>query len=135
MLFSIDFVDHEEDSFLGFAKYACQLLIDRRQAVLCIDNEKEKIALAQRFLCGATHLRTQFIPRLRDRHPAGVPQRERALAASANRRNPITCDSGLIMNDGNLPADQTIEQRGLTYVWPPDDCDIGHVESTFLPMF
>ena len=80
----------------------------------------------ERFLRGAPHLRAQFIPRLRDRQPAGVPQGERPRATSANRRNPVACDSGLIVNDGNLPADQTIEQRGLAYVWPADDCNIRH---------
>jgi hypothetical protein len=42
----------------------------------------------------------------------------------ANRGNPVTCDSGLIMNDGNLSADQPIEQRGLAHVRPTDDCDV-----------
>lgn len=31
------------------------------------------------------------------------------------------------MNDGNLPADQTIEQRRLAYVWPADDRDARHI--------
>ena len=29
------------------------------------------------------------------------------------------------MDDGNLSADKTIEQRGLAYVWPSDNRDIG----------
>src|SRR5256885_9093119 len=87
-------------------------------------NEKKKIALAQCFLSSATHLAAQFIPRLRDRHPAGVPQRERTRAVVANCGNPVACDSGLIMNNGDLAADQTIEQRRLTYVRTTDDCDI-----------
>ena len=57
-------------------------------------------------------------------NPAGVPQCERALAASADCRNPVACDSGLIMNNGNFPADKTIEQRGLTYIRPSDNCHI-----------
>jgi hypothetical protein len=58
---------------------------------------------------GAVHLHAQFIPRLRDRHSACVPYGERARTAIANRRNPVACDSGLIMNDGNLSADKAIE--------------------------
>src|SRR6202030_743350 len=99
--------------------------IDRRQTFLCIDNEEEKIAVAQRFFCGAAYFRAQFT--LADaENPAGVPHCERARAPSANPRNPVACDSGLVVNDGNLPADHTIEQRGLTYVRPTDDCDIRH---------
>ena len=60
-------------------------------------------------------------------NPAGVPHCERARAPSANPRNPVARDSRLIVNDGNLPADQAIEQRGLAYVWPADDCDIRHI--------
>ena len=79
----------------------------------------------ERFLCGAPHLRAQFAF-TDSENPAGVPQRERERSARADCRNPVACDSGLIVNDGNLPADQTIEQRGLAYVWPADDCNIRH---------
>src|SRR5206468_8973813 len=86
-------------------------------------HEKEKIALAQRFFCGTAHLCAQF-PFADTNDPAGVPHCERPGGAFANRGNSIACDSGLIMNDGNLSADKAIEQRRLAYVWPPDNCDI-----------
>ena len=39
-------------------------------------------------------------------NPAGVPQCERALAASAGCRKPVACDPRLIMNNRNLSAEQ-----------------------------
>jgi hypothetical protein len=124
VLFNVDFVNCEHGWFSRLAQHARQFFIDGRQSFLRIDNEEQKIAVVERFLCGATHLAAQFVPRLRDRQPAGIPQRERTRAAIANCGNPVACDSRLIMNNGNLPADQTIEQRGLAYVRPADDCDI-----------
>ena len=77
----------------------------------------------QRLFCAEPHLCAQLA--FTDAEDsARVPHCERARGALANRGNPVACDSGLIMNDGNLSADQAIEQRGLAYVWPADNCDI-----------
>jgi hypothetical protein len=56
---------------------------------------------------------------------AGVPQCERALAAGAHCRKPVTRDPGLIMNNRNLATDKTVEQRGLTHIRPSDDRHVG----------
>ena len=53
MLCVIDFVDHEHDGRFGFAQHLRQILIDRREAMLRIDHEKNEIALVHRRIgCG-----------------------------------------------------------------------------------
>jgi hypothetical protein len=93
---------------LRFAQHARKLFVDRRQTFFCIDNEKQKIAVAKRFPGGAANLRCQF--RFTGaKNPAGVPKNKRPCATRANRGNPVARNSGLIVNDGNFSPDQTIE--------------------------
>ena len=60
-MFSIvNLVDGQDHGLLRFAQEAGDLFIDRGQAFLSVDHEKQKIALAQRFLGLTAHLRAQF---------------------------------------------------------------------------
>src|SRR6266480_5546697 len=123
VLVVINLINYEHDRFLRFAQCARQVFIDRRQAFFCIDNEQYKIALAQRFFCGEAYLGAQLASADAE-DSAGIPHCEWACAAIANCRNPVACDSRLIMNNSDLSTDQAIEQGGLTHVWPTDDRDI-----------
>src|SRR5438046_3836230 len=123
VLVVINLINYEHDRFLRFAQCARQVFIDRRQAFFCIDNEQYKIALAQRFFCGEAYLGAQLASADAE-DSAGIPHCEWACAAIANCRNPVACDSRLIMNNSDLSTDQAIEQRGLAYVRATDNCDI-----------
>src|SRR5262245_50994007 len=82
-----------------------------------MNDEKNKIALAQCIFSGVPYLLGQFrFARAED--PASVPQCERALAASADCRKPVTRDPRLIMNNCNFPPKETIKQSGLAYIRP-----------------
>jgi hypothetical protein len=72
MFFVINLVDDQEHRLLGFAQDAGELFIDRGQAFLGVDDEKQKIALAQCFLGGAAYLRAQF-RFASSENPAGIP--------------------------------------------------------------
>ena len=58
MFFVIDLVDHQDYGLLRFAQHARKLFVDWRQAFFCIDDKKQKIAVAKRFLGGAANLRS-----------------------------------------------------------------------------
>ena len=108
MFFIVDLVDHQDHGLLRFAQSARKLCVDRRQTFFCINNEKQKIAVAKRFLGGAANLRSQFCF-TGAKNPARVPKNKRPCAARANRGNPISRNSRLVVNDGNFSPDKTIE--------------------------
>src|ERR1043166_9149898 len=105
---------------MQFSQFGRQLLIDGRESLLSIDDEKKKIAFAQRVLGSASHpLRPP--PFSGAENSAGIPQDERAFAAIALCREAVSRDPRLIMNNCNFPAKETIEQCRLAYVWPADN--------------
>src|SRR5438270_11232477 len=108
MLLDVDLVNDEDDWFPRFAQRACEFFVDWRQSVLCINNEQKKIAFAQRLLGGAANLIGEVFF-ARAENSAGVPKHKRFLSASADRRDSIACDSGLIVNDGDFSTDEPIK--------------------------
>ena len=108
MFFIVDLVDYKNRRFLRFAQRARKLFVYWRQTFFCIDDEKQKIAVAKRFLGGAANLPGQF-RFTRAKNPAGVPKNKRPCAACANRGNSVARNSRLIVNDGNFSPDETIE--------------------------
>src|ERR1700751_1434203 len=105
MLVTIDFVNHEHHWFVGFAQHSRQFLINWRQTFLRVDDEKKKIALAQRVFGGVPYLLGQFGFACAENSPS-IPHGEWALATSAGCRKPVARDSGLVMNNRDLPADK-----------------------------
>jgi hypothetical protein len=124
VLLSVYFINHKHDWFLRFAQHPRQFRIHWRQTFLSVDNEKEKITLAQGVLGGVPYLLGQFGFACAE-NPAGVPKCEWPLAASAGCRKPVARDPGLIMNNRNFPANKTVEQRRLAYVGPSDNRHVG----------
>src|SRR5438477_12603576 len=108
MLIIVELDDYKKRRFLRFAQRARKLFVYWRQAFFCIDDEKQKIAVAKRFLGGAANLPGQF--RFTGaKNPGGVPKNKRPCAACANRGNSVARNSRLIVNDGNFSPDETIE--------------------------
>ncbi len=123
MLLIVDLVNNEDDSFVSLAQSSGEFLVNRRKSFFRIDHEQKKIAFARSFLGGMTHLRGQF-HFARAKNSAGVPKIERPLRACANCRKPVARYARLIMNDSNLPADESIEQCRFSNVLAPDDRDV-----------
>src|SRR5262249_24122358 len=94
------------------------------QAFLGVNDEKKKVAFAQRVFCDVLHLLRQFGFAYAD-NSARVPKCEWAFAASTGCRKAVTRDPGLIMNNRNFPASKTVEQRRLAYIRPSDNRDVG----------
>src|SRR6516225_782642 len=120
MLFVIYLVNHKYDRLVRFSQHSRQFAIDRRQAFLAVNDEKKKVALAQRVFGDVLH----FVRQLRFAYAdnsARVPKCERAFAASTRCRKPVPRNPGLIMNDCNFPASETVEQRRLAYIRPSDN--------------
>src|SRR5690242_18513033 len=112
MLAGVYLVNYQDDRLVRPSQHSRQILVDRREALFRVDHEKKKIARPQCVFGGALYLPGQF-RFARAKNPAGVPQGERMVATSAGSRKPVPRNSGLIMNNGNLSADQAIEQRRL----------------------
>ena len=123
MLLGIYLINHEHDRLSRFAQHSPHFLIERRQAFLRVHDKKENVALAQRFIRSAANLLCQ-LSFASPKDAAGVPQCEGALTPGADCRKPVACDPRLPVDDRNLSANEAIEQRGLTYVRPPDDYDV-----------
>src|SRR5439155_5302268 len=104
----VDFVDYKDHRFLRFTQHERKLFVYRGQTFFGIDDEKQKIAVAKRFLGGAANLRGQF-RFTRAKNAAGVPKNKRPCATCANRGNSVARNSRLIVNDGNFSPDETIE--------------------------
>jgi hypothetical protein len=124
VLLDVYFINHQHDWFSRFAQHPRQFRIHWRQTFLSVDNEKKKITLAQRVFGGVPYLPGEFGFACAE-NPAGIPNCERPLTASAGCRKPVARDPGLIMNNCNFPANKTIEQRGLAYVRPSDNRYVG----------
>src|SRR5215470_367096 len=110
MLFVIYLVNHQYDWLVRFSQHSRQFFIDRRQTFLSINDEKKKVAFAQRVFGDVRHLLGQFGFASAE-NPAGVRQCERAFAASTGCRKAVARDPGLTMNNRNFPASKTVEQR------------------------
>src|ERR1051326_3990418 len=107
MLPGIYFIDHQHDRLMQFSQFGRQLLIDGRESLLSIDDEKKKIAFAQRVLGSASHPLGQLRFSGAE-NSAGIPQGERAFAASAPCREAVPGDPRLIMNNCNFAAKEPI---------------------------
>ena len=107
MFFNVDLVDDQDHRLLRFAQETREFLIDRRQAFLGVDDEKEKITLAQRFLGGAANLPGQF-RFTRAKNPPGIPK-YKGRRHSRKPRKSVARNPGLIVDDGNFAPNQTIK--------------------------
>ena len=120
MFVVVDLVNHKHDRFARPAQRAREIFVDRREPLLGIDHEQKKIAFIQRLLRGLLHLGSELFF-AGAKNSARVPNRERFFSARADRRDSVARDSRLIVNDRDLPADQSIKQRGLSDIWATND--------------
>src|SRR5262245_52332435 len=125
MLFIIYLVNHQYDWLVRFSQHSRQLLIDRRQAFLSIDDEKKKVAFSQRVFGDVLHLLGQFGFACAE-NPAGVPQCKRAFAANTGCRKPVARDPGLVMNNRNFSASQTVETRRPAYIRTSENSNLAN---------
>ncbi len=121
----IDLVDHEDDRRLRFAQDSRKLLVDRRESVLRVHHKQDHVAFAHGGIRRAPNLRPQF-HFAGASNSSGVPDRKRPRPAHAGSGQPVARDAGLIVDDGDVPAGEPVEQRRFAYIGPADDGDFAH---------
>src|SRR5215218_698751 len=93
-----------------------------------VDHENDHIGLAD----GHVGLLTRVVSDLGERfgfdflivlQAAGIDKRELDPAPVGRAVDAVAGRPRLIFNDGAPFTDQAVEQRGLAYVWPADDCN------------
>ena len=54
------FINDKDDWFARFAQHTCEFVIDRRQTLLGINEQKQKLTFVDRFFRGMPYLGEQF---------------------------------------------------------------------------
>ena len=128
----VEFVDHEDDRTRGAAQLGRQLGIERQQAVLAIENKKHHVRPLDRLIGRAMRgLGKVRIGRRAD--TAGVHDAERRPPQIAHRLDAVAGHAGLVVDNGNAPPGQTVEERGLSHIGTPDENDLLHVARSAPP--
>ena len=92
------------------------------QPVLGVHDEQEQIGLADRLHDLPADLRIHRIVRI-VRQPAGVDQPKGAAVPVGEAEVTVARGAGLVTDDGRLPADDAIEERGFADVGAANDGD------------
>ena len=126
VLIDIDLVDGEEERLGGAAHQFGEVLVQRRETVLPVDDEEEHVGRGEGDIDFGVNLfgeaRVHFCP-----NAAGVDDLERVVAQFALRRDAITGDPGHVVDDGNLPPRETVKEGGFADIRTADDGDCaGH---------
>src|SRR5688572_7534638 len=122
----------------------CELLLDRDDAVLRVDDEEDEVRLVDGDVGLAAHgvLETgdaaDRVPRARPRYliePTRVDERELPAAPLDGAVQPVARRPGQILDDRQPLADESVEKGGLADVGAADDSDdrAGHVRRRALP--
>ena len=123
VLWMIDLVRDQYDRSFRSPQEAREFLINRSEALLRIDDEEDDVGFAHRRIRRAPHFPEQFRFAVTS-DSTRVPDHERLGAAQAECGNPVACNAGLIMHDGNVASGKPVKESGLTDVRPADDRDL-----------
>ena len=104
----IYFVNHENHPLTPSTQPLCKFQIQWRSTILTVDHKEEHIRAFDGDLCGGVRLLRKVWIRTRT-DTAGVDYLERDQAETAHRNDAIAGHAGLIMNDCNLAAGETVE--------------------------
>ena len=104
----IQFVDHENHPLTPSTQPLCKFQIQWRSTTLTVDHEEEHFRAFDGDLCGGVRLLRKVRIRTRT-DTAGVDYLERDQAETAHCNDAIAGHAGLIMNDCNLAAGETVE--------------------------
>ena len=96
-------------------------MLDREDAVLCVHHKDHDVGLVdgglRLFAYGRLHRALRIV------ESAGVDERELAAAPLDRRVDAIACRPGLVLDDRDPIADQTIEEGRLSDIRTADDGD------------
>ena len=125
----IGFVDDEQDVALRLAEHLRNALIKAGHALETVDHEENQIRRGDSeidlFFGELDELRRGFTAN--EAEPTGVQQRVCALGDF--RRNDVTGDSRLVVDDGNAFTRQAVEEATFADIGSADDGNgTGHVE-------
>ena len=99
-----------------------RLLVGRRQARGCIDDEEDDVRLLDREARLLLDLLLDRVARV-DLHAAGVDDDEAAIVPLGDRVEPVAGRACPILDDGLAPPDDAVEEGRLADVGPTDDGD------------
>ena len=121
----IDFVDDEENGGFGFAELLSKSQIDGGEAFVGIDNEKDDVASGD----GDIHLKGDLFGKaiIEGRaDAAGIDDIAGDGSGFARRRDPVTGDARLIVDDGDFSPCEAIEDGRFPDVRAANDGDGRH---------
>ena len=120
----VHLVDRDQDGLAAAPQFFRHFPIQRHNAVLHVDDQNDDVGRLE----GQVHLLHRRLDddviRLfaaQQTDAAGVHQRERTAMPFGLGADAIARHSRLIMNDGNAPADNAVEQSGFADIRPADD--------------
>jgi len=120
VLVQVDLVDREQQRLGGAAQHFGEILVERREAVLAVDDKEQDIRRGERDL----HFRADLIGKARidlRADAAGINNLKWIVAELAERGNAVAGDTRHIVHDGDFASREAIEERGLADIGPTDD--------------
>jgi hypothetical protein len=116
----VHFVDDEQDGRLGFAEFLREGLVDGGEACVGIDDEKDEIGgLHGDVGLDADLLVEAILDATAD--TAGVDEGAGDLRGLGWRRDSITGDARLIVDNSDLPPGKAVKESGLSDIGTSDD--------------
>ncbi len=125
VLVVIDFVDDEQDGWLGFAELLRERLVDGSEALLGINDKEDEIGR----LHGDVRLDGDLLAKtiIEGRaDTAGIDEGAGVAGEGAGRGDAVPGDAGLIVDDGDFPSCEAVEKCGFPDIGASYDGDGGH---------
>ncbi len=116
----VDLVEDEQHWGFGFAELLGKRLVDRREAVVGINDKKDQIRRFHRDVRFDRHLIAETVVDIRT-DTTGIDQRARSDGGFRRSRDAVAGDAGLVMDDRNLSPGEAIEERGFSDVRASDN--------------
>ena len=122
----VHLVDRDQDGLAAAPQFLCDFTVEGHNAFLHVDDKNN----CARSFNGDFHLFERgfdndifgfFAAQQTD--AAGIHERERFSVPFSFHADAVARDTGLVVNDGNAPFDDAVEQRGFSDVGTTDDGD------------
>ncbi len=120
----VGLVRDEEHGLSATAEQVGDVVLDRKDAALRVDDEQDHVGLPDRGLRLAAYGRLHLAG-LRVVESPGVDERELAAAPLGGRVDAVARRAGKVLDDRDAFTDEAIEQRRFADVGPPNDRDDG----------